>query len=58
MENPGFAERVNAAGTKEEVIAIIKASGLPKRFKGGLLQTWAQAHGVVLTGVDYAAVVA
>ena len=58
MDTRPLLDRINAARTKEDVIATIKASGLPKRFKHGLLQTWAQAHGVVLTGVDYAAVVA
>jgi tRNA G37 N-methylase TrmD len=58
MDTLPLIDRINAARTKEDVITVIKASPLPKRFRQGLLQTWAQDHGVVLTGVDYLAVVA
>jgi hypothetical protein len=38
---------------KGAVIAWIKATRLPSRFRRRLLQEWAQAVGVELTGADY-----
>jgi len=38
---------------KVEVIAWIKATGLPKRFRRKLLQDWGLSMGVQLTTEDY-----
>jgi len=38
---------------KAEVIAWLRASALPRRFKRRLLQEWGEAVGVELKGEDY-----
>jgi len=38
---------------KAAVIEYIRATSLPSRFRRRLLQEWAQAVGVELTGADY-----
>jgi len=38
---------------KAAVIEYIRATSLPSRFRRRLLQDWAQAVGVELTGADY-----
>ncbi len=42
-----------AAEKKAEMIAWIKATGLPYRFRRGLLQAWGEAVLVKLEGADY-----
>jgi len=42
---------------KAAVIEYIRATSLPSRFRRRLLQEWAQAVGVELTGADYEEVV-
>ena len=42
---------------KAEVIKFIRSTSLPSRFRRRLLQDWALAVGVELTGADYEAVV-
>jgi hypothetical protein len=58
MPELSLTDRINAAPSKEAVIAIIKESGLPTRFKQGFLKAWADDHWETLTAVDYAAVIA
>ena len=38
---------------KAQVVEYIRATSLPSRFRRRLLQDWAQAVGVELTGADY-----
>ena len=42
-----------APDKKVQVIDYIRATSLPSRFRRRLLQDWAQAVGVELTGADY-----
>ena len=41
---------------KPDVITYIKGTSLPSRFRRKLLQDWAAAVGVDLSGADYEAV--
>jgi len=41
---------------KPDVILYIRGTSLPSRFRRKLLQDWAAAVGVDLTGADYEAV--
>lgn len=46
-----------APDKKGQVIDYIRATSLPSRFRRRLLQDWALAVGVELTGADYELVV-